>query len=158
MCLLEPSSRGGSHEYHDLYFEQKYEIYRNFLSENFHFLVVKCLVYLNRHDFVIIFLMTSFRMVRAKIILKYQNNRLPYSDEKTNPSSSIWHLSLKALFHPAPSVEAVHLKFLKQLFKVRSQTSSLIFAYAPTAALPMKRLIITKTCLFKYIENFTTKI
>ena len=38
---------------HNLYFEQKYEIYLNFLSENFHFLVVKFSVYLNRHDFVI---------------------------------------------------------------------------------------------------------
>ena len=38
---------------HNLYFEQKYEIYLNFLSENFHFLVVKFSVYLNRHDFVV---------------------------------------------------------------------------------------------------------
>ena len=38
---------------HNLYFEQKYEIYLNFLSENFHFLVVKFSVYLNRHDFLI---------------------------------------------------------------------------------------------------------
>ena len=39
---------------HNLYFEQKYEIYQNFLSENFHFLVVKFSVYmyLNRHDFI----------------------------------------------------------------------------------------------------------
>ena len=36
---------------HNLCFEQKYEKYRNFLSENF--LVVKFLVYLNRHVFVI---------------------------------------------------------------------------------------------------------
>ena len=37
---------------HNLYFEQKCEIYQNFLSENFQFLVVKFSVYLNRHDFV----------------------------------------------------------------------------------------------------------
>ena len=37
---------------HNLYFEQKYEKYQNFLSENFHFLVVKFSVYLNRHVFV----------------------------------------------------------------------------------------------------------
>ena len=37
----------------NLYFEQKYEIYLNFLSENFYFLVVKFSVYLNRQDFVI---------------------------------------------------------------------------------------------------------
>ena len=37
---------------HNLWFEQKYEEYQNFLSENFHFLVVKFSVYLNRHVFV----------------------------------------------------------------------------------------------------------
>ena len=35
---------------HNLCFEQKYEKYQNFLSENFHFLVVKISVYLKRHD------------------------------------------------------------------------------------------------------------
>ena len=34
---LEPPRRGGSNEYHNLCFEQKYEKYQNFLSENFHF-------------------------------------------------------------------------------------------------------------------------
>ena len=33
---------------HNLCFEQNYEKYQNFLSENFHFVVVKFLVYLNR--------------------------------------------------------------------------------------------------------------
>ena len=36
----------------NLCFEQKYEKYQNFLSENFHFLVEKCSVYLNRLVFV----------------------------------------------------------------------------------------------------------
>ena len=36
---------------HNLCFEQKYEKYQNFLSENFHFLV-KFSVFLNRHVFV----------------------------------------------------------------------------------------------------------
>ena len=34
---LEPPRRGGSNEYHNLCFVQKYEKYQNFLSENFHF-------------------------------------------------------------------------------------------------------------------------
>ena len=38
---------------HNLCFEQKYEKYQNFLSENFHFLVVKFSVYLNRHVFAL---------------------------------------------------------------------------------------------------------
>ena len=37
---------------HNLCFKQKYEKYQNFLSENFHFLVVKFSVYLNRHVFI----------------------------------------------------------------------------------------------------------
>ena len=51
--LLEPPRRGGSNEYHNLCFEQKYEEKKkNFLSENFKFLVVKFSVYLNRRVFV----------------------------------------------------------------------------------------------------------
>ena len=40
---------------HNLCFEQKYEKYQNFLSENVHFLVVKFSVYLNRHVFIMRF-------------------------------------------------------------------------------------------------------
>ena len=46
---------------HNLWFEQKYEKYQNVLSENFHFLVVKFSVYLNRHVFV----MTSISLIEA---------------------------------------------------------------------------------------------
>ena len=38
---------------HNLCFEQTYEKYQNFLSENFYYLVVKFSVYLNRRVFVI---------------------------------------------------------------------------------------------------------
>ena len=37
---------------HNLLFVQKYENYQNFLSEIFHFLVVKFSVYLNNHVFI----------------------------------------------------------------------------------------------------------
>ena len=37
---------------HNLCFEQKCEKYQKFLSENFHFLVGKFSIYLNRHVFV----------------------------------------------------------------------------------------------------------
>ena len=50
---LEPPRRGGSNEYHNLSFEQKYEnISFFFLSENFQFLVVKFSIYLNTRVFV----------------------------------------------------------------------------------------------------------
>ena len=51
MGLLEPPRRGGSNEY-TLYFEQKYENYQSFLSENFQFLEVIFFTYLNRRVFV----------------------------------------------------------------------------------------------------------
>ena len=62
---LEPSRRGGSNEYpqsgvptiwstHNLCFEQKYDKYHISFSENFHFLVVKVPIYLNRHVFVMV--------------------------------------------------------------------------------------------------------
>ena len=39
---------------HTLCFEQKYEKYQSFLSENFQYLEVKFSIYLNRHVFVMI--------------------------------------------------------------------------------------------------------
>ena len=39
---------------HKLCFEQNYEKYQNFLSQNFHFLVVKFSVYLNNDLFIML--------------------------------------------------------------------------------------------------------
>ena len=39
---------------HNLCFEQKYEKYQSFLSENFQFLEVKLSIYLNRRVFVMV--------------------------------------------------------------------------------------------------------
>ena len=44
--------RTASRSTHNLCFEQKYEKYQHFLSENFQFLEVKFSIYLNRHVFV----------------------------------------------------------------------------------------------------------
>ena len=49
---LEPPRRGGSNEYHNLCFVQKYEKYLSFLSEKFQFLEIKFSIYLNRRVFV----------------------------------------------------------------------------------------------------------
>ena len=50
---LEPPRRGGSNEYPQSIFEQKYiKKYQSFLSENFQFLVVKVSIYLHRRVFV----------------------------------------------------------------------------------------------------------
>ena len=48
---LEPPRRGGSNEYHYV-LSRSIKNIRIFLSENFHFLVVKFSIYLNRHVFV----------------------------------------------------------------------------------------------------------
>ena len=52
MYSLEPPQRGGSNEYHNLCFEQKYEKCQSFLSENFKFLEVKFSIYLKKRVFV----------------------------------------------------------------------------------------------------------
>ena len=47
---------------HNLCFEQKSKKYQKFLSENFHFLVVKFSVHLNRHVFVMLYLHESMML------------------------------------------------------------------------------------------------
>ena len=47
---------------HNLCFEQKYEKYQRFLSENFQFLEVKFSIYLNRCVFVMSFLLCFIEM------------------------------------------------------------------------------------------------
>ena len=50
---LEPPHLGGSNEYHNLCFEQKYEKYQKFSSESFQFFCGKILnIYLNKRVFV----------------------------------------------------------------------------------------------------------
>ena len=56
---------GGSNEYHNLCFEQKYEKYQIFLSENFQFLEVKFSIYLNRGVFVMCVNARHARIVSA---------------------------------------------------------------------------------------------
>ena len=51
---LEPLCLVGSNEYPQSMFEHQYEKYSIFSSENFHFLVVKFSVYLNRHVYVMV--------------------------------------------------------------------------------------------------------
>ena len=55
MYSLEPPHRGGSNEYPQSMFGQKYEKYQTFLSEIFQFLEVKFSIYLNRRVFVMMF-------------------------------------------------------------------------------------------------------
>ena len=66
---------------HNLCFDQKYVKYRIFLSENFHFLVVKFSVYLNRRVFV---MRTNYKRRAIKCHLtRFLNaaNRMQNSDD-----------------------------------------------------------------------------
>ena len=57
---------------HNLCFEQKYEKYKDFLSENFHFLVVKFSVYLNRRVFVMLSICNGLKCIKnAKQVEKH---------------------------------------------------------------------------------------
>ena len=58
---------------HNLCFEQKYEKYQNFFTENFHFLVVKFSVYLNRHVFVII--RNYYKMLSVEIFTQHAKTK-----------------------------------------------------------------------------------
>ena len=68
---LEPPRRGGSNSTHNLCFEQKYEKYQSFLSQNFQFLEVKFSLYLNRPVFV----MYQYKdwLIRAEKVVDYQS-------------------------------------------------------------------------------------
>ena len=79
---LEPPRRGGSNEYHNLCFEQKYEKYQNFYLKTFRFLVVKFSRYLNRrmnayqHEHI----STGIQKMFTKDFLEYSNAfRLTYA-------------------------------------------------------------------------------
>ena len=62
---LEPPRQGGSNKYHNLCFEQKYEKYQSFLSENFQFLEVKFSIYLNKRVFAMV--SHSFILLRVPV-------------------------------------------------------------------------------------------
>ena len=51
---------------HNLCFEQKYEKFQNFLSENFHFLMVKFSIYLNRRVFVMF-----LRFCKCSVVIRW---------------------------------------------------------------------------------------
>ena len=65
---LEPPRQGGSNEYPQSMFWAEIWKYQNFLSENFHFLVVKFSAYLNRRVFV---------MIRLYVLLKTLDPWIP---------------------------------------------------------------------------------
>ena len=91
--------------YYYLCFEQKYEKYRNFLSENFHFLVVKFSVCLNRHVFVMncncsemMFLKICMNMTIKQIIC-HQVNVLVFSAPPSVPLFIIYSGQLQGFLN-----------------------------------------------------------
>ena len=71
----------------NLCFEQKYEKYQIFLSENFPFLVVKVSIYLNRHIFIMRSLLSKQNYETNKYC-KFERNKL-----KNKPFNSVLQIS-----------------------------------------------------------------
>ena len=67
---------------HNLCFEQEYGKYENFLSENFHFFVVKFLIYLNRRVFVMHVL-----LVLIQDLAKTRMRTVRYSNQHVKPTN-----------------------------------------------------------------------
>ena len=122
---------------HNLCFVQKYENYRSFfLSENFHFLEVKFSLYLNRRVFVYSKLPVSI-IIYIFIWWKNRNYSIYpiYWDRQTL----------------ANNVDPGQTPHTTNRTKHENATSW------TTESANKKRNTITKTRLFKYIENFTNK-
>ena len=67
--LLEPPHQGVLMSTHNLCFEQKYEKYQNFLSENFSFLGCKLSIYLNRRVYVMYYVIVCYLSLFASVLL-----------------------------------------------------------------------------------------
>ena len=61
---------------HSLCFDQKYEKYQSFLSENFQFLVMKFSIYLNSRAFVMKNKMEILYKIMAYMSLRYNQSNL----------------------------------------------------------------------------------
>ena len=62
---------------HNLCFEQKYEKYHNFSSDNFHFLVKKFPVYLNRRVFIMIVILFSGDTQLLSVLVSHNSFLMP---------------------------------------------------------------------------------
>ena len=79
----------------NLCFEQKYEKYQNFISENLHFLVVKISVHLNRWVFHNVTLRRFFLLLRTKRSFEPQREKTSFwraPNEYSNQPAHPWSL------------------------------------------------------------------
>ena len=84
-------------------FGQKYENYKNFLSENFQFLVLKFPAYLNRHVFVMISHFRAIVYTRAKVYI-HQNffkEILVIIYDHSNKTARLYELLLTVIYSRA---------------------------------------------------------
>ena len=80
---------------HNLCFEHKYEKYQNFLSENFHFLVVKFSIYLNRRVFIMTCMASErFRFQKREWVFLSKRNTLLNAYSKAVPLLQFLFLSV----------------------------------------------------------------
>ena len=78
---------------HNLCFEQKHKEYQNFLSENFHFLVIKFAVCLNRHVFVMRGFESNADPLRKHVYSNILKILLPKNENFQLKISDIFHIS-----------------------------------------------------------------
>ena len=118
---------------HNLCFEQEYEKYKNFITENFSFLVVKFSLYLNRRVFVMV------RRLCGRAL-----NAAPCFLYRSSPTDCSIHYETTTLSRET--------KWLNGNAK-----AIIICAASSEKKKKKKKKNITKTCLFEYTENVTTK-
>ena len=101
---------------YNLCFEQKCEKYENFLSENFHFLVVKFSIYLNRRIFIMIH---TFLVGKKHLIWSYEVHvKFGDSDQPVHQHSLIRTFTV-CLYFIQPNYSTVRvLSFFKNTEKM----------------------------------------
>ena len=101
---------------HNLCFEQKHEKYQNFVSENFHFLVVKIPVFLNRHVFIMRDTEGKWGRNKDKAQRHICNTRHTNTNE-LNPFMPCGLFYLKSLIRSITYIRGVGLFLLLLCFK-----------------------------------------
>ena len=118
---------------HNLCFEQNYEKYQSFLSENFQFLEVNFSLYLNRRVFVMIalYIQTFWWKILFLTQIHFIKCLVPYLPKIPD-----------TLSHTILVLKFKHVCFITYLWVLK------LLSCTPD---------IRKTRLYKYIENFTSK-
>ena len=135
---------------HNLCFEQKYENYQNFLPKIFpFFLLVKFSTYLNKRAFVMLLL---FLILEMRGFLKCLDPDNTAQNQPSYKDYALCHFLLSCNVRKHGVCAQQRLR--SACAAIQSELSLLDSLW--TSKNPAKASFM-KTCLFKYIENFTSK-